>query len=423
MLTAFHTAGLDVRVSVKRHSFTVSINGAPIYYFDLLGRLLGGFVDSRNYVRGLNGRLLEKRASYEDGIKGRIRRELSGEEKQSFLATMYQRILQIADGLQQGVLPAPDEPWNPERHSGLESLLRRVYSPEQLDQDARRFQTIYRPINILPPDQYLSVVLQVTEGCSHNKCTFCDFYKDRRFRIKTDAEVTEHIAQVKQFLGEAIVLRKTIFLADANAIVIPQRRLLHILDHVHHAFAMEPREQTDHNAWKAAHPTSFRGIYSFMDVFDSRHKSEWDFHALAERGLRRVYVGIETGSDKLLDFLQKAGRAQDAVYAVRALKEAGVQAGVIVMLGVGGDRFAEEHVESTIRILKAMQLGKGDIIYTSEFVEHPHSEYAVLAGVQGIRPLTRREMLVQREAIRSALTFDEGDKPRISNYDIREFVY
>ena len=62
-----------------------------------------------------------------------------------------------------------------------------------LEQDARRYHRIYKPVSILPPDQYLSVVLQATEGCSYNECSFCTFYRDRKFRIKEVAEFSTHI--------------------------------------------------------------------------------------------------------------------------------------------------------------------------------------------------------------------------------------
>ena len=415
MVTTLHLSGSKVQISHKRHSFSMSIDGTCIYYFDLAGRFIGAFIDGANYVRGLSGKILRKQAHYGKGLKTRLREELSEPERQALLQTVHREMVGTAEALREQMgLSAPEK-------IELVKLMQRVQTPEQLEEDAQRFHTIYRPISILPPDQYLSVVLQITEGCSHNRCTFCDFYRDRRFRIKSDQEVVKHIAKVKAFLGDAIRLRKSIFLADANAIVIPQRRLLHIFDRVHESFVIQPRHAV--NRPGRGGDVSFSGIYSFMDMFDGRRKSERDFVELAERGLRRVYIGLETGSDTLLGFLKKAGNSQDAVATVLALKQAGIQVGVIIMLGVGGVRFSESHILDTSQVLNAMQLGKNDILYTSEFVEHPGMEYATLAREEAIRPLSRREMLEQRQQIAQRLEWSETDKPRMSNYDIREFIY
>ena len=97
-----------------------------------------------------------------------------------------------------------------------------------LDEDAARFRSIYTPVAILPPDQYLAVVVQATEGCSWNRCTFCDFYRQQPFRIKGDGEFRSHVGDVVSFFGTAIGLRRSIFLADANALVIAQDRLLRL---------------------------------------------------------------------------------------------------------------------------------------------------------------------------------------------------
>src|SRR3972149_737752 len=77
-----------------------------------------------------------------------------------------------------------------------------VLDYEKMEMEKRRFLSIYKPISILPPDQYLALVLQVTEGCWWNKCTFCDLYRDRKFAIKSDEEVLRHIKEIRGFLGE-----------------------------------------------------------------------------------------------------------------------------------------------------------------------------------------------------------------------------
>jgi hypothetical protein len=105
------------------------------------------------------------------------------------------------------------------------------------------------------------------------------------------------------------------------------------------------------------------------------------------------------------------------------MKRAGLQVGVIVLIGVGGDYYHQSHVEQTIRLLNAMNLGHGDIIYFSPLYEEPTSAYAHRAAEARIRSLTDRERHEQLTAIRSGLRFSSDSPPKVSLYDIREFVY
>ena len=365
---------------------------APSYSFDLAGRLIGAFVDGRNYRRGLDNRVMQKWA----GPGGaRQRRWLAPEETQTFLEDTYRLAAESA----QVLLRQPEG----HKYPQLAALCR--WDWPALQADAARFAQVYRPIGILPPDQYLALVLQASEGCSHNRCTFCDFYRDRSFRIKSAEQLHEHILAVQEFFGPAIALRRSVFLADANALVAPMARLRAWLDVIEGSF---PR--TD--------------FYSFMDAFDVQRKSASEWAELAQRGLRRVYIGLESGDDPLLRFLQKPGRAADAVSAVSTLKSAGIAVSVIVMTGIGGDRYAAEHTAQTVTALNAMPLTGGDIIYFSPFVERAGSVYSQLSRQASIRPLTAGEVARQETAIRAGLRpGDPEHPPQCSRYDVREFVY
>lgn len=381
--------GLDQPVAVRIRPQVINLlvgNEEPSYSFDRAGRLIGAFVGGRNYRRGLDNRVLQKWA--EGGA--RQRRWLAPDEAQAFLAAAYRLAAEVAATI---------------GDSRLEVL--RGWDWERLQADAAWFAQVYRPVSILPPDQYLALVLQATEGCSYNRCTFCDFYRDRHFRIKSADELRAHIAAVRAFFGPAIALRKSLFLADANALVAPMARLRSWLDVIAEEHIL-PRA----------------GIYSFMDAFDVERKSAAEWSELADRGLRRVYIGMESGSDEVLRFVHKPGAVADVIEAVRLLKGAGVAVSVIVMTGLGGDRFAEGHIRGTITALNAMPLGAGDIIYFSPFVDHPGSEYGRLAAEAGIRPLSDAEIAGQEAVIRAGLRFhDPAHPPQCSRYDIREFIY
>jgi hypothetical protein len=106
---------------------------------------------------------------------------------------------------------------------------------------------------------------------------------------------------------------------------------------------------------------------------------------------------------------------------VQEAKAADVHVGIIVMLGIGGDRYAPGHVDDTIAVVNQLGLGADDIVYFSEFVDEPGSEYSAQARLAGIRPLTGDEIHAQASAMRRG--FHLPDATKISVYDIREFIY
>jgi hypothetical protein len=374
-----------ITVILRQQVINLLVGGVePSYSFDRAGRLFGAFVGGRNYRRGLDNRVLEK---WSEPGHGRQQRWLTPAEAESFVTAAYRLAGEARGRPELAVLQGWD--WS------------------ALQADAARFRQVYKPVSILPPDQYLSLVLQATEGCSYNRCTFCDFYRDRAFRIKGPDELRAHIAGVLDFFGPALGLRKSLFLADANALVAPMPRL---------------RAWFDVIAETPALPKA--GIYSFIDAFNVGRKSLADWAELAGRGLKRVYIGLESGDDVLLRWLRKPGTAGDAIAAVNQLRAAGVRASVIVMMGVGGEQYAAAHVAGTVAALNAMGLAAGDIIYFSPYVDQPGSEYGRLAAEAGIRPLSQGEIADQEAAIRAEFRpADLSYSPQLSRYDIRQFIY
>ncbi|HIQ04185.1 MAG TPA: radical SAM protein [Anaerolineae bacterium] len=429
MVYEFSGEAGPVTISLRPGSITVGLEGRANYTFDGEGRLVGAFLyptaerPGCNYRRTFDNRLIQKWREVVRGRSKRRRRLLSPRERDAFLRQTQEAILLLLQALQSGaVRPTMETPVR----DVLAALNQAAhYGPAGLETDAHRFRSIYKPIGILPPDQYLALVLQATEGCSWNRCTFCTFYRDRRFYVKTVDKFRDHIAAVRAYLGAGLPMRRGIFLADANALVIPQKRLLPLFDLVLEAFELAPVGIGDAELarWRAAHPEGLDGIYSFISAFDTLHKSVSEFAALAERGLRRAYIGLESGSDELLQFLQKPGTAADAVRAVHRLKAAGVAVGVIIMVGVGGDLHAERHLRDTIAVVNEMGLDAGDLIYFSEFQEMPGAPYVPLARAAGIRPLTEEEMAAQQAAMRTGFRFGSGGAPRMVTYALEEFAY
>jgi radical SAM superfamily enzyme YgiQ (UPF0313 family) len=210
------------------------------------------------------------------------------------------------------------------------------------------------------------------------------------------------------YLGDGLSLRHSLFLGEANALCLPTEDLILRLDLV--------------RTWLAPNGGGPRGMYAFLDIFNGLRKTAQEFAELRAHGLRRVYVGVETGDDGLLAFLNKPQRGADALALVQTMKSAGLGVGVIVMAGVGGDRYDRSHVARTLDLLNAMPLEAGDLIYLSSFVPHPASEYDHRAAARGIAPLDLRAVQDQIGRLRSGLRFTASG-PRVARYDIQEFLY
>ena len=146
---------------------------------------------------------------------------------------------------------------------------------------------------------------------------------------------------------------------------------------------------------------------------------KWIFRELKSRLLKRVYLGLKTGFDPLLAFLNKPATSAQASDLVARLKSVGLNLGLIVLIGAGGDQFADPHIEDAL--IRKMPLGTEDMIYLSPLHVAPDSQYAYRAREAGIRALSSLEIEEQTERMRASLIKQPG--PRLARYDIREFVY
>ncbi|NOZ07501.1 MAG: radical SAM protein [FCB group bacterium] len=378
-------------VTLKPHAFNLFEKPQEnLWTFDLEGRLLGMYVDGVNYRRTLDNRYFRKSRIRMHGEDFRQVIEISQDKSALLLDRSRELLASVADQL----------PLN------FENIAERVLTTDMsvLEKDAAVFRDIYLPISILPPDQYMALVLQVSEGCNYNQCTFCNFYRDRTFRIKSQVEVEEHLLAVRDFFGAGIKLRRSVFLADANALVIPQNRLVAILDTIHREFPEVPQ------------------IYSFIDVFTGVRKGSADFARLAELGLRRVYLGLESGNPALLELLGKPQLSDDIIQLGKDLKAGGVQLGVILLAGAGGEQFRRAHLKDSIALIEKLDLGFGDMIYISEFYETNREYRKVMEREQIELPEPGTIRKISNE-LRFELRRKIHKDVSISVYDIQQFFY
>ncbi|ABU59628.1 radical SAM protein [Roseiflexus castenholzii] len=398
MVFRFTIGGEPVTISARSGSMSVMFGTYEVLTYDRGGRLWTLVRHGRAYRRGLNGQVLEKR--HVNGAL--IRRRLSDAEATDLIGLAAARMAALRNALASEASARIG--MNDALNDVLEMLERAACFDAAVHRaDCATFARVYDPVGILPPDQYLAVVLQATEGCSFNTCTFCDFYRDRRFRIKSPDEFRAHARLVRAFLGDSLLMRRSIFLGEANALAAPTRRL--------EAFIEIAREEI------GALP-----VHAFLDALTGRKKSVEEYARLGMLGLKRVSIGLESGHDPLLAFVQKPSSAADAAETVATLKQAGIAVSLIVLVGLGGDRFAAGHVVDTVALLNRMPLGAGDIVYFSTLVERAQAPYSARSAEAGIRPLDIAELRAQRQAIVEGLRFGSSG-PQIATYDIHEFIY
>jgi hypothetical protein len=401
VLHAQHGATVYI-ISLKPHSIAVSVDGSLVVSWDRGGRLYSVYNDGVTWRRGLSGTVLEKRRAGE----GRERVRLDAAAADDVVASAAGIARRTLDAMSGGAWrwTGPVDQVVAQEIRTLLALAAR-FDAEHARADAGRFALVFGHVGILPPDQYLSLVVQATEGCSFNTCTFCDLYQ-KGYRVKTPEEFRQHVSGVLNYLGASASLRsRGIFLGAANALAVPMARLLPVFETL--------LEELD---------AARRGVYAFVDGFTGVRKTTADYRLLGHFGLRRVYVGLESGHDPLLAFVRKPGSAADAAETVGAVKAAGLQVGVIVMIGLGGAAFADGHERDTIETLNAMGLGEGDLVYFSDLVDVPSTSYPVMAADAKIAPLSPDKRRRQQGAIRAGLRF-AGAPPQFAAYDIREFTY
>lgn len=397
-------------------------------HYDLEGRLLKTSSANLYRRRGLSHRLLvTRKRTTEEG--GGIERTLLAEVvADATVAEARLEVMEVSERLTQGALAI--EFGKPSVHQAVETLAPLLERAKHFDvgaarANAQQFSQIYGRVAVLPPDQYNALVLQATEGCPYGGCLFCELYRGVFHCRKTAAEFRQHVGGAIAFHGEGLRARRSIFLGEANALALPHDTLVEFFKVLQELFELpSPKQEAVPARWWLGSKTRFDGVSSFLDTFTGKPHTAAEFRELRERGLRRVYIGLETGSNELLRWLCKPSTTERAQACVRALKEAGISVGVIVLLGPGGEAFDAVHRRRTATVLNDLSLAAGDSIYFSPLVIYGGSQYEEQSRALGIRALSTRELCEQEEAIRDALRFDgQRGRPYVARYPLETFSY
>ncbi|ACN17861.1 putative oxygen-independent coproporphyrinogen III oxidase [Desulforapulum autotrophicum HRM2] len=185
---------------------------------------------------------------------------------------------------------------------------------------------------IRPPSEANSILLQVTVGCSHNKCTFCGAYKGERFKIKKDPVIMEDI----EFAARHCRRQNRLFICDGDALIIPQRRLVPILEQINQRLPWIERI----------------GLYA--NTKSIRMKSDQELEQLRSLGVKIAYMGLETGDDVTLKAINKGADAQRMIEMGRKIRGAGIKLSITVLNGIAGRKRSMIHANETGRVLTAI---------------------------------------------------------------------
>jgi radical SAM superfamily enzyme YgiQ (UPF0313 family) len=229
-----------------------------------------------------------------------------------------------------------------------------------------------------PPSEAQSLILPVTEGCSWNRCTFCEMYTapQKRFRPRDEAEVLESLRRIgtdlaADFGGNV----RRVFLADGDALVLSTRRLLTILGAIR------------------TYLPSVRRVSSYCLPRNLLHKSRAELRELSDAGLSIVYVGAESGDDEVLARVNKGETFESTRAALDKLGAAGIKRSVMILNGLGGPELSAQHAENSARLLNATQPEYAATLVVS----FPLGEARFRQGFPGWQALTPPQLFAEMQ--------------------------
>lgn len=236
-------------------------------------------------------------------------------------------------------------------------------------------EPVYRP-----PSEADSLILPVTNGCSWNRCTFCEMYTapQKRFRPRDERETLESVKRCGDQFGDAV---KRVFLADGDAMTLSTRRLVAVL-------AAIRRELP-----------GVRRVSSYCLPRNVRKKSAAELRELKELGLSLVYVGAESGDDEVLARVDKGETFETTREALEKLREAGVKRSVMILNGLGGKALSRQHALNSAALMNATQ----PEFLATLVVSFPHGDARLRGNFPSWEPLDILDLMREMELFLSAL--------------------
>jgi radical SAM superfamily enzyme YgiQ (UPF0313 family) len=231
-----------------------------------------------------------------------------------------------------------------------------------------------------PPSEAQSLILPVTNGCSWNRCTYCEMYTaaQKKFAARDESELRQSIADcAAQFGGQV----QRVFLGDGDALALSTRRLLAVLEAIGQQLP------------------GVRRVSSYCLARNLRNKSVADLQALRAAGLALVYVGAESGDDEVLARVNKGDNFDSTAEALEKLGAAGISRSVMLLNGLGGQALSIQHAKQSARLMNQTQ----PEFLSTLVVSFPQGEARFRAGFPGWEPLTQLGLFSEMQQLLQAL--------------------
>jgi radical SAM superfamily enzyme YgiQ (UPF0313 family) len=239
----------------------------------------------------------------------------------------------------------------------------------------RYVEPVYRP-----PSEAESLILPVTDGCSWNRCTFCEMYKapQKRFRPRSEEEALANIRWRGEQSGPDV---KRVFLADGDALSLSMRRLVTVLEAIRRELP------------------GVRRVSSYCLPRNLRGKSVDELKELVSLGLSLVYVGAESGDDEVLERVNKGETAASTLDALEKLGKAGVKRSVMILNGLGGRALSRRHALNSAALINGAQ----PEYLATLVVSFPGGDEHFRENFPGWEPLSVIGLIQEMEAFISAM--------------------
>ncbi|MFB0980668.1 MAG: radical SAM protein [Alteromonadaceae bacterium] len=237
-----------------------------------------------------------------------------------------------------------------------------------------------------PPSEWKSLILQVTIGCSWNKCSFCDMYtaENKKFKPKKIDLIEQEIIEIAQ---SALSVGR-VFLADGDAMMLPFKRLKEILDLI------------------KKHLPQVTRVSSYCLPRNLTNKTVEQLTELRALGLSLMYVGCESGDDEVLKLIEKGETYQSSLVALNKIKQAGIKSSVMILNGLGGPELSKQHAVNSAKLMNEAQ---PDYLSTL-VVSFPLGEERFAKNFpenQPFRLLNQQELFREMKILLSALELDK----------------
>jgi len=239
-----------------------------------------------------------------------------------------------------------------------------------------------------PPSEWKSLILQVTNGCSWNKCTFCDMYssENKKFKPKKIDLIEQEIISIAQ----SGLPTERVFLADGDAMMLPFKRLKEIL------------------ALIKLHLPQVSRVSSYCLPRNLGNKTVEQLTELRELGLKLMYIGCESGDNEVLALIEKGETYQSSLLALNKIKRAGMKSSVMILNGLGGPELSHQHAVNSAKLMNEAQPDfLSTLVVSFPLGEERFAEKFTQTSLKAFRQLTQQELFSEMAVLLSELDLEK----------------